>query len=564
MDRLQFVSNLLQGAGFSCNLYALEELQNQEDASGILNCVFALLNQIKKEYVHRDELNEKLRGAVLEADTYANTCSRLKQSLESAERQLNIANNKLNSTEKAYKEMSAKYQTAKDESAKTTQNLQTSLAQFKHNMKKKESELTVIKERLQKLIVDQCNSQKISIRILNPSSKKVIQPAVAAGKKSENEMYEIVVSTYEEREKEILAENELLRTSLKKLYSECKTFRRELIEMNNSVESDIDLKREESRFRLPYNLIQNEVEEAIVSILNDAKSMTRSLEEKLSEITTDDRIHSVTAREDAQCSSEEIAKYKAIIDQQQELLKRVAEADSCVVNFSSYEDNEEEKAELEEMRKKIERQSESLMQERKEFHEAVIRFVKERATFDRERDLWEEARRDYSTQQILQGLPSTPGWMKGDKNVSAMTPGPSQTEDILQRIDSVLAMNTPKIGKTMGRSKPFDDHEILVESKTFATASPLSTSIFGYKTPDKGHFPTALDAGLEIRKSAIRPGGNLPLGSSIKSALKKGLAGKTGQKQPTPSQLKVTIVPPEMSAKSTAKENINPGSEDHF
>jgi hypothetical protein len=45
--RISFITNWLEGAGYNAPLDALQSLKNQDDATSILDCMFALLSQIQ-------------------------------------------------------------------------------------------------------------------------------------------------------------------------------------------------------------------------------------------------------------------------------------------------------------------------------------------------------------------------------------------------------------------------------------------------------------------------------------------------------------------------------------
>jgi hypothetical protein len=46
-DRISVVQNLLNGAGYTCSLKSLEEIKDKEASSGILDCIFGIIGQIK-------------------------------------------------------------------------------------------------------------------------------------------------------------------------------------------------------------------------------------------------------------------------------------------------------------------------------------------------------------------------------------------------------------------------------------------------------------------------------------------------------------------------------------
>ncbi|KAJ3195956.1 hypothetical protein HK101_010549 [Irineochytrium annulatum] len=427
-DRLALIENLLAGAGHEVNLKVLNGLGHNESATSILEAFFALLAQMQRDGSYREELKTRMREAALENDRLTNSISKLKQSLENSEKHSSTLHSKCLQAEKTSKEINEKLQACRDELMKQTSALQATSLQLKHKLKKKEADLLVLRERVQKSSVDQLASQKVGLRLTNPV-KRPAKPTGTGAKRAqtsvcfdhekllvdsvpkEAEFYNLMMGTREEREKEIVSENQALRRMLFEVYVAV----REQMQLLANEEEDKVVRSKEAcidflqffnrdtelaRFSLPLNDIVEDV------LKSKFQSLFTRIREQVSRIRAVDPANApsqpITLSTDMQ---REIDEYKRIIDRQNALLQIASAAEP---EFKDEDEDERVSEGLAHSREVLEQRTRQLDEERRKFTEAAIRLGKERCALDRERELLEHERSSFESMQLLSKLPKTP------------------------------------------------------------------------------------------------------------------------------------------------------------
>ncbi|KAJ3415522.1 Afadin- and alpha-actinin-binding protein [Chytridiales sp. JEL 0842] len=471
--RINFITNWLEGAGFNAPLNALRSLSNQEDAASILDCIFALLSQIQREYKQRDELQDRLRNAFHESEILNKANAKLKQSLESSERQVKLLSNKLSATESELKDVSDKYQAAKEEAAKATVDLTSVKSQYQHKLKKKETEYNSLRDRIHKLANEKAQAQKLGLKLLNPLQPKVLLPSKV--KKSENEMYDIVINNFEEMQKELLAENQALKHSLYEVFVEGKETIKETADEEMLAAIEENLQVDEARFQLPISLIHDDV---IARFKNLYSQMAMVHYREDPAINFDERENPIAQSDELEAALEEIERYREIISKQNELLQRAVDSNGAK-SFPAMEDPEDydiSRADLEQFRIALDRREKQLDEERAKFTEAAVRLGRERSALEREKEALEDERRALETQKILQELPQTPAWLKEGNtadfigNISNSPAPSSRTTTPMQKAQSKGKLeNNMESARRRLLFGAVEEDEIVTELNTFAT-----------------------------------------------------------------------------------------------
>ncbi|KAJ3350319.1 hypothetical protein HDU83_009790 [Entophlyctis luteolus] len=406
-ERCMMVNHLLKASGHELQISLLQSCSDD-----ILNILFKLLANSQCEQKYREEIENMRRAAESEALVTSQTLAKVRQSLEQSDRTNKALHVKIDSLESATKDLNEKLSAAKDEAAKASINLSASMAQFKHKSKRKEAEFAALQEKLQKLAVEQAHASKIGIRLINPNARKAVNLPARQTKavKHEQEMYAVVISSHEEREKELLAELNSLKSTLFSTYAWVKDTEKRVSTNNQEENSEsfasICEPQERARFNLPFGLVKNQIEaqfkeslQCIEANLDEFRNKVTESVRELSKDASDEEIGKLR---------EEIEEYKMVVEKQKQLIEMSLHAQADADNHSMLVEEQEIMADLKAQQEALQRRSEQLNEERVKFTEAAIRLGRERVAFERERDLFEEEKRATAMAQILDQMPETP------------------------------------------------------------------------------------------------------------------------------------------------------------
>ncbi|KAI8911933.1 Afadin and alpha-actinin-binding-domain-containing protein [Powellomyces hirtus] len=431
---VDFVNSELASAGFPVTLDFSGFTGNMEHASQVVNCICTLLQQRQKDVAYRDDLQYRLRRTSADNDDLSGQVARQKARLEQCDRDFSTLQNKFDTAQKALKKETEKLVATREELKTTKSNLQYSKTQYNHDLRKKERDFHRLKERLQRTVTEKEKTAKTAITLINPLPKAAASSSTGAsardkkqGKNDNDVMYAVVMQNYEDREKELLAENHMLRETLFNTYSELKNRfqdpdvaaaaaaekediggRRSRTQSQESDESAID----KAHFQMPFNLVKNSVQQRIRHVVLDLKDDWDNLAQSVAEQNNNDVLHTLEERiADLDRQNNEC---RQIIEEQNRLLEmsmndpahRGEEASTGAAWDTSMMDLQEQKQELED-------KCQTLELERQRFTEAAIKLGVERAALLREKSAFQEQRRmALGTEDFLEALPKTPRWLK--------------------------------------------------------------------------------------------------------------------------------------------------------
>ncbi|KAJ3390241.1 Afadin- and alpha-actinin-binding protein [Entophlyctis sp. JEL0112] len=541
-ERCMMVNHLLKASGHELQISLLQSCSDD-----ILNILFKLL---------------------------ANSQAKVRQSLEQSDRTNKALHVKIDSLESATKDLNEKLSAAKDEAAKASINLSASMAQFKHKSKRKEAEFAALQEKLQKLAVEQAHASKIGIRLINPNARKAVNLPARQTKavKHEQEMYAVVISSHEEREKELLAELNSLKSTLFSTYAWVKDTEKRVSTNNQEENSEsfasICEPQERARFNLPFGLVKNQIEaqfkeslQCIEANLDEFRNKVTESVRELSKDASDEEIGKLR---------EEIEEYKMVVEKQKQLIEMSLHAQADADNHSMLVEEQEIMADLKAQQEALQRRSEQLNEERVKFTEAAIRLGRERVAFERERDLFEEEKRATAMAQILDQMPETPQWLKkkpeaaklemsprsvgesanvnGESRQLPKTPTPQNHSTARRPARQIQRITTPSdaIRKTPQSSQSpasivaHNHSEVLTESNTFANTPAVLRMMMDAPREIPSDFDSPVSFGSE----------QTPAKKIVKSAMKKGGTppGETSSRPGSTGKRRVVI---------DVKENLN-------
>ncbi|XP_072788745.1 afadin- and alpha-actinin-binding protein isoform X3 [Taeniopygia guttata] len=288
------------------------------------------------------------------------------------------------------------------------QNIISSRAtQYNHDMKRKEREYNKLKERLHQLVMNK-KDKKLAMEVLNyvgrADGKRGAWRTDKTEARNEEEMYKILLSDYEQRQKQLLLEN----TELKKVLQQMKKDIISLLPPQkqkpkerpedglvlSDQEEDIGELNKENMWELSCETVREQLTNSIRKQWRMLKNHVEKLDNQVS------RGHSgalnekdVISREDHELETEklelEIQQCKEMIRTQQQLLQvqqLTCDDDTTLLLQDCYLLEERER--LQEEWRLFREQKKNFEKERKSFTEAAIRLGLERKAFEEDRGAW--------------------------------------------------------------------------------------------------------------------------------------------------------------------------------
>ncbi|XP_069497808.1 afadin- and alpha-actinin-binding protein isoform X2 [Ambystoma mexicanum] len=296
------------------------------------------------------------------------------------------------------------------EEVQKLQNIIVSRAtQYSHNMKRKEREYNKLKERLHQLVMDK-KEKKMAIDVLNyvgrADGKRSAWRTNKTDAKNEEEMYKVLLSDYELRQKQFMVENAELKKVLKQMKKEMITIltpqkqkHKEKTEDSfttvlSDVEDDAGDSSKENLSELSCEAVREQLTNSIRQQWRILKSHVEKLDNQVSLVQDGGfNEHDVVKREVHEHEIEklkaEIEQYSEIIKTQQQLLQQFAnpcDDDTTTLLKDCY--LLEDKERLQEEWRLFNEQRRNFDRERRSFTEAAIRLGHERQNFEEDRAAW--------------------------------------------------------------------------------------------------------------------------------------------------------------------------------
>ncbi|XP_076196635.1 afadin- and alpha-actinin-binding protein isoform X3 [Aptenodytes patagonicus] len=289
------------------------------------------------------------------------------------------------------------------------QNIISSRAtQYNHDMKRKEREYNKLKERLHQLVMNK-KDKKIAMEVLNyvgrADGKRGAWRTDKTEARNEEEMYKVLLSDYEQRQKQLLVENAELKKVLQQMKKEIISLlppqkqkpkeRSEDGPVLSDLEEDIGELNKENMWELSCETVREQLTNSIRKQWRMLKNHVEKLDNQVS------RVHSgalnekdVISREDHELETEklelEIQQCKEMIKTQQQLLQQQlmspCDDDTTLLLQDCYLLEERER--LQEEWRLFREQKKNFEKERRSFTEAAIRLGLERKAFEEDRGAW--------------------------------------------------------------------------------------------------------------------------------------------------------------------------------
>ncbi|XP_039244806.1 afadin- and alpha-actinin-binding protein isoform X2 [Pipra filicauda] len=287
------------------------------------------------------------------------------------------------------------------------QNIISSRAtQYNHDMKRKEREYNKLKDRLRQLVMNK-KDKKIAMEVLNyvgrADGKRGAWRTDKTEARNEEEMYKVLLSDYEQRQKQLLVENAELKKVLQQMKKEIisllppqKQKPKERSEdglVLSDLEEDIGELNKENMWELSCETVREQLTNSIRKQWRMLKNHVEKLDNQVS------RGHSgawnekdVISREDHELETEklelEIQQCKEMIKTQQQLLQQQLTCDDETTLLLQDCYLLEERERLQEEWRLFQEQKKNFEKERRSFTEAAIRLGLERKAFEEDRGMW--------------------------------------------------------------------------------------------------------------------------------------------------------------------------------
>ncbi|XP_074732505.1 afadin- and alpha-actinin-binding protein isoform X1 [Strix uralensis] len=403
---ISYLNRELTTLGFP-SIYA--ESKGQElNLISIINCMNELLVLQHKNLRAQEEVEMQHLKLGSDMDHLQNCYAKLKEQLELSKREIVGLQERDRQLQSKNRNLHQLLKNEKDEVQKLQNIISSRATQYNHDMKRKEREYNKLKERLHQLVMNK-KDKKIAMEVLNyvgrADGKRGAWRTDKTEARNEEEMYKVLLSDYEQRQKQLLVENAELKKVLQQMKKEIilllppqKQKPKERSEdgpVLSDLEEDIGELNKENMWELSCETVREQLTNSIRKQWRMLKNHVEKLDNQVS------RVHSgalnekdVISREDHELETEklelEIQQCKEMIKTQQQLLQQQlmspCDDDTTLLLQDCYLLEERER--LQEEWRLFREQKKNFEKERRSFTEAAIRLGLERKAFEEDRGAW--------------------------------------------------------------------------------------------------------------------------------------------------------------------------------
>ncbi|XP_074858601.1 afadin- and alpha-actinin-binding protein isoform X2 [Carettochelys insculpta] len=404
---ISYLDRELTTLGFP-SLYS--ECNDKElNVTSIINCMNELLVLQRKNLRAQEEVEIQHLKLGSDMDHLQNCYAKVKEQLEASRREIMGLQERDRQQQCKNRNLHQLLKNEKDEVQKLQNIVASRATQYNHDMKRKEREYNKLKERLHQLVMNK-KDKKIAMDVLNyvgrVDGKRGAWRTGKTEARNEEEMYKVLLGSYEQRQKQLLVENAELKKVLQQMKKEMisllppqKQKPKERAEdgigpvLSDMEEDAVELNKENM-----WELSCETVREQLTNSIRKQWRMLKNHVEKLDNQVS--RAHSgalndsdVISREDHELATEklelEIQQCREMIKTQQQLLQQLmspCDDDTSVLLQDCYLLEERER--LQEEWKLFREQKKNFERERRSFTEAAIRLGLERKAFEEDRGAW--------------------------------------------------------------------------------------------------------------------------------------------------------------------------------
>ncbi|XP_065602545.1 afadin- and alpha-actinin-binding protein isoform X1 [Cyrtonyx montezumae] len=403
---ISYLNRELTTLGFP-SIYS-ESKGKELDLISIVNCMNELLVLQHKNLRAQEEVEMQHLKLGSDMDHLQNCYAKLKEQLELSKREIVGLQERDRQLQSKNRNLHQLLKNEKDEVQKLQNIISSRATQYNHDMKRKEREYNKLKERLHQLVMNK-KDKKIAMEVLNyvgrADGKRGAWRTDKTEARNEDQMYKVLLSDYEQRQKQLLLENAELKKVLQQMKKEIISLlppqkqkpkeRSEDGQVLSDLEEDAGEINKENMWELSCETVREQLTNSIRKQWRMLKSHVEKLDNQVS------RVHSealndkdVISREDHELETEklelEIHQCKEIIKTQQQLLQQQlmspCDDDTTLLLQDCYLLEERER--LQEEWRLFQEQKKNFEEERRSFTEAAIRLGLERKEFEEDRGAW--------------------------------------------------------------------------------------------------------------------------------------------------------------------------------
>lgn len=383
----------------------------------LVNRLYEILRQYQRIGRIREELENRLHRVTSELDHYQAMNQRFKTENEKLDKENGREQEKYRQLINKQKALSSKFKTEREEIKRLQSIIKDRDAQFKHELKKKEREVNKLKEKLHQLISDKTPNRRVGLDIANslqrPDGKRSTWKS--AGNNKQEEMYQVVIHNYEDKQRELMLENADLRDCLVQMQKELLTaingeeianctMSTSNTNIDDSFSDDDDsssiysVKKPPSLhdfsdgyFQMPYDVMKDNLHKSFKETCRKIKHNMKPKRQLPSPNKTSHNIPSQSTESkfigDYDKLQKQINKYKDIIKQQEELIQQSINSQSKSMENSFLHESHllQERETLSEQKRCFFQEKANFEKERKIFTEAAIKLGRERQNFETEK-----------------------------------------------------------------------------------------------------------------------------------------------------------------------------------
>lgn len=390
-DRLHFLNQELCVLGFTplftkTHTSKFQKDKNENfDITRLVNCTYELLKRQHHQAKAKDDLEERQIRSENDNEYLVQNQVRLKQDLENLKREAALLFCREKDQIEKCRILQQELKSEREEKRKMKSDVDHLKKQFYHESKRTEKEMTRLKEKVHQALNDKSQDRKIGIDILNSLQRADGKRSTwkTAGKKNEEEMYKLLISNYEEKEKGLLTENLSMREMLVELQNM-------LMSVDSSITSEI-VDEDTRQYQMPFHIVKDDVETKLKSLVTnlkekiDSKQFTKSGSMSTPIKASDE--DSFTLKQNNEELVTKLNQCKAVITGQEKIIQSMKDGYSIEAFeklLTTFGDEEEHRSQ--EQREKLFREEQKKFnEERKQFTEFVLKMSKEKEEFEKER-----------------------------------------------------------------------------------------------------------------------------------------------------------------------------------
>ncbi|XP_027236528.2 afadin- and alpha-actinin-binding protein [Penaeus vannamei] len=405
-----YLSQELQGLGLNCGL--IETGSQKVNLVALINACWEVSRLYRSSVHDCNTLQDQRRRDAADMNHFQSSIRDLRGTIDDKERQVCDAQERERQAVTVNKALASKLKAEKEEARRLGSVLQQREAHHQHELRKKETENSRLRERLHRLVSGEKSSEtrapamSISNTLSRSNRSRAKWKTEATGVRHEEDMHRKVLSQYEAWVGQLSDENEQLKSCLSSVSSQISRLASKFTksetrlaseEMNSSMNSSTFStdSLDDPMFNLDFPAFRNQIQR---SLDENLKAITQGVEDRVMKDNIAQNMDLQT-RDEVKTLRLQLSKVKEQLRNYQKCHKK-GNDDEKEMMFLMDGSYVEERSELEKERQELEKERRTLQQERESFAEAAIRLNRERAAFEGEKV-------ELLKRQFLQDLPTT-------------------------------------------------------------------------------------------------------------------------------------------------------------